>query len=154
MKVRAPAILLAFLLPLLLLVSGGRAIAQEEGAKPSISVLPYVETEVLGTCHTPRQAYLQILYWAKKDARKAALCFDTSGLDSPSSEAPDLAERMLEFLDADDRYIETDKAPIDPKFIDSRSGTHEYYDPLAPEFRIRRAANGRWLFTQRVCAES
>ncbi len=144
MKVRAPALVLAVLLPLLVLASGGRAIAQEE-ATPVL--LPDVEIEVLGTCYTPRQAYLQILYWAKKDARKAALCFDTSGLDVPSSEAPDLAERMLEFLDADDRYIATDKAPVDPEFIDTRSGKHEYYDPLAPEFRIRRADDGRWLFT-------
>ncbi len=136
--------LLAFAAALLCWLFLGTAIAQETIAK---GPLPPIEKEVGGTCHTPRQAYLQVLYWAKRDARKAALCFDTSGLVSPSKEAPDLAERLLEFLDAEARRIDTDGAPIDAAYLDPRSGQHEYYDPLAPEFRIRRAADGRWLFT-------
>jgi len=115
----------------------------EEQAAP----LPPMEDEVGGTCSTPRQAYLQILYWAKKDARKAALCFDSSQLAVPSTEAPDLAERMLEFLDAEDRRIDTDGAPTMAGYTNPLSGQFEYFDPLAPEFRIRRAADGRWLFT-------
>ncbi len=117
---------------------------EEEAAT---AALPPIDDEVGGTCHTPRQAYLQILFWAKKDPRKAALCFDSSGLATPSTEAPDLAERMLEFLDAEDRFIDTDGAPTAAGFTDPLSGQHEYFDPLAPEFRIRRAADGRWLFT-------
>lgn len=148
MKVRANAIVLALLLPLLLMLPLGQALAQEGATDEAAEVvLPDKETEVLGTCLTPRQAYLQILYWAKKDARKAALCFDTSALENPSSEAPDLAERMIEFLDADDRLIATDKAPILSDYTNPRSGKHEYYDPKAPEFRIRRMDDGRWLFT-------
>jgi len=124
----------------------GTAFAQE--ATTEEASLPPVLDEVGGTCHTPRQAYLQILHWAKKDARKAALCFDSSGLAQPNTEAPDLAERMLEFLDAEDREIDTDNAPTLAGYTDPQSGQHEYYDPVAPEFRIRRAADGRWLFTQ------
>ncbi len=143
-----PKQLLAFLLaPLLLLVMTTAPSIAQEPPPPDEVALPPIQEEVQGSCLTPRQAYLQILYWAKKDARKAALCFDTSGLQSPTTDAPDLAERMLEFLDAEDRRIATDSAPISPEFIDPRSGKHEYYDPKAPEFRIRRADDGRWLFT-------
>ncbi len=118
------------------------AVAAEPG-----QVLPPEHEEVQGTCQTPRQAYLQVLYWAKRDARKAALCFDTSRLSAPSREAPLLAERMLEFLDAEGREIDTKGAPTLAGYTDERSGQSEYYDPKAPEFRIRRAADGRWLFT-------
>ncbi len=137
------AVLLGCLLP-------HTAFGQEptnETEKPAAAALPNIDDEVGGTCHTPRQAYLQILFWAKKDSRKAALCFDSSGLAKPNTDAPDLAERMLEFLDAEDRFIDTDGAPTVPGFTDPLSGQHEYFDPLAPEFRIRRAADGRWLFT-------
>lgn len=118
--------------------------APGDEAKPAF---PPVEEEVKGTCLTARQSYLQMLYWAKKDARKAALCFDTSKLDEPANEAPDLAERMLEFLDADDRFIDPDKLPTVAGYTDPQSGQREFFAPNAPEFRIRRADDGRWLFT-------
>lgn len=109
--------------------------------------LPPEEDEVKGTCHTPRQAYLQMLYWAKKNPKKAAMCFDTSELAKPAEEAPDLAERMLEYLDAEALYINTDGAPIDPDYVDPNSGQNQYFDPKAPEFRLRKHDDGRWLFT-------
>ena len=121
--------------------------APDQDAETQAASLPPVDQEVGGTCHTPRQAYLQMLYWAKKNPGKAALCFDSSGLAVPSTDAPDLAERMLEFLDAEDRRIDTDNAPTQAGYTDPQSGQYEYFDPLAPEFRIRRAADGRWLFT-------
>ncbi|MCP4447815.1 MAG: mechanosensitive ion channel family protein [Myxococcales bacterium] len=128
-------------------VFSSTALSQEPAAAEAAEGLPPIDAEVGGTCHTPRQAYLQMLFWAKKDARKAALCFDSSGLAQPHVDAPDLAERMLEFLDAEDRLIDTDGAPTAAGYTAPGSGQHEYFDPLAPEFRIRRAADGRWLFT-------
>lgn len=120
--------------------------SQAAATEQTMPLPPEIE-EVGGTCRTPRQAYLQVLYWAKRDPRKAALCFDTSELKDPAKEAPVLAERMLEFLDAEARRIDTDGAPTLAGYTDERSGRNEYYDPLAPEFRIRLADDGRWLFT-------
>tara|TARA_R110002096_G_scaffold143328_3_gene299193 strand:+ start:54413 stop:56137 length:1725 start_codon:yes stop_codon:yes gene_type:complete len=140
----------ATILLLLCWLSLGSALAQESAAEKA--ALPPVDAEVGGTCQTPRQAYLQMLYWAKKDARKAALCFDTSGLALPHKEAPELAERMLEFLDAEGRRIDTENAPTQAGYTNPSSGQHEYFDPKAPEFRIRRAADGRWLFTPETLA--
>ena len=148
-RLRIISILVALLLATLFVAPAIAQESEENGEEISEETppLPPEQDEVGGTCHTPRQAYLQMLYWAKRDPRKAALCFDTSGLVKPAAEAPDLAERMIEFLDAETRRIDTDGAPTEAAYMDSRSGQHEYYDPLAPEFRIRRAADGRWLFT-------
>lgn len=121
--------------------------AQQAAPAKAAQALPAVEDEVQGTCYTPRQAYLQMLYWAKKDAARAALCFDGSKLSSPAKQAPALAERMLEFLDSNDRLIDVDAAPTDPEYTNAQSGQNVYWDAKAPEFRIRRADDGRWLFT-------
>jgi len=123
------------------------AFAQTKTSEAVPSELPSLESEVQGTCKTPRQAYLQILHWAAKDSVKAALCFDTSKLKNATKEAPDLAERMLEFLDANNRFIQTDKAPTNANYIDLTTKESEYFDPIAPEFHIRRVTDGRWLFT-------
>jgi MscS family membrane protein len=142
---------ISFLLVILSLIVGmlaPPALAQDtEGAKPPDIVLPAERDEVNGTCLWPRQAYLQVLWWAKEDPEKAALCFNTSKLDNPRLEAPDLAERMLEFLDAEGLKIDSDALPIDPEYTDPQSGNQEYYAPNAPRFRMRRADDGRWLFT-------
>lgn len=114
---------------------------------PGAALLPPEKQEVQGTCLTPRQAYLQVLYWAKSSPSKAALCFDTSSLTAPAEQAPELAERMLEYLDAEALYIDVDAAPADPGYVDPSSGQQQYFDPLAPQFRIRRYPDGRWLFT-------
>jgi MscS family membrane protein len=145
------SLLLTFLLLVSSTLSISTSYAQNEAAgeapEAAAQVRPPVEDEVKGTCLTARQAYLQMLYWAKKDAAKAALCFDTSNLEDPSSQAPDLAERMLEFLDAEDRFIDPDALPTVAGYTDPQSGQREYFAPNAPEFRIRRVDDGRWLFT-------
>jgi MscS family membrane protein len=148
MSATRQTLLVTFLVLVLttLVVSPANAQEASEAKVPTAS-LPPVEDEVRGTCLTPSQAYLQMLFWAKKDAAKAALCFDTSKLASPAQEAPDLAERMLEFLDANDRFIERESLPMVAGYTDPQSGQLEFFAPNAPEFRIRRADDGRWLFT-------
>jgi MscS family membrane protein len=108
---------------------------------------PPLLDEVRGTCSTPSQAYLQLLYWAKKDARKAALCFDTSKLAAPATEAPDLALRMLEALDAEELEIDRGYLPTTAGYTNADTGRSEFAAPNAPEYRMRRVDDGRWLFT-------
>ncbi len=116
------------------------------------------EDEVNGTCATPRQAWLQLLYWLQKGTRwkpsLAAACFDTSGLPPGNAkrQAADLAVKLKEALDASSAKVSTDKAPIDPNYVDEQSGLARYEDPAVAEHfdgvYVARSRDGRWLFTR------
>jgi MscS family membrane protein len=125
------------------------AVSHAQDATPAVTTtpLPLVEDEVNGTCLTPSQAYLQLLYWGKRNARKAALCFDTSKLDNPATEAPELARRMIDFLDAEVGEISRKEFPLAADYTNPDNGRPEFFASNAPEFRMRRADDGRWLFT-------
>ena len=120
--------------------------------------LPSEEAEVNGTCATPRQAWLQLLYWLQKGTRwkpaLAAACFDTSGLPpgDAKKQAGALAVQLKEALDASGALVSTDKAPTDPNYADEDSGLARYEDPAVAEHfdgvYVARSRNGRWLFSR------
>jgi MscS family membrane protein len=117
----------------------------EAEAKPAP---PAEELEVQGTCLTPRQVWLQHLYWAGKyrDYDRAAICFDGAGLPE-GSDIADLAERLLQHLDANSLRIDTEGAPTDPNYVDPNNEQSIYRDPAAPNFPIIKMADGRWMFS-------
>src|SRR5690606_18432787 len=109
--------------------------------------LPPEEEEVRGTCRTPRQAWLQVLWWHDKDPARAAACFDTSRLAEPERAAPILAGRLAEHLDAAGISIDTANAPTDPDYVDKATGRPFYRDPGAKQFVMVRVKDGRWLLS-------
>ncbi len=114
--------------------------------KPSRSELPKERFEVGGTCATPRQAWLQHLWWAGRgDYNRASLCFDSAAVARSSASAAELAERLFDHLNANALYIDTaDPRTANPNYLDPLSGEAIYADASAPAFAIRKYADGRW----------
>ncbi len=120
--------------------------------------LPAEEDEINGTCATPRQAWLQLLYWLQKGTRwkpqLAAACFDTSGLPpgTAKKQAAALAVQLKEALDASGALVSTDKAPTDPNYVDEGLGMARYEDPAVAEkfdgVYVAKTRDGRWMFTR------
>ncbi|HUS64159.1 MAG TPA: mechanosensitive ion channel domain-containing protein [Kofleriaceae bacterium] len=108
--------------------------------------LPPEEDEVGGTCATPRQAWLQLLWWAHSDPVQASLCIDTSRLENPDDAAA-LAVRLVEHLDARGLRIDTEGAPTDPAYVDPDTHRPFYRDPAAPAYVMVRGRDGRWLLS-------
>ncbi|WP_428266966.1 mechanosensitive ion channel domain-containing protein [Haliangium sp.] len=118
--------------------------------------LPAPEAEARGTCRTPRQAWLQLLYWLQKgegrwDPAKAAACFAPAGLGP--LEAGERAAMLKEILDAKNAWLEIDDIPTNPAYRDNQSGTYRYVDPVVLErvgpevYLLREPGTGRWLFS-------
>lgn len=133
--------------------SGSDQPAPAADDKPS---LPPPEQEAQGTCRTPRQAWLQLLYWLQKrenrwEPGKAAACFDSSRLSR--AEAGERATMLKELLDARNAWLEIDEIPTDPRYRDSQSGTYRYLDPVVQErigpelYLVRHPSSQRWLFS-------
>ncbi len=114
-----------------------------------------VEEEARGNCSTPRQAWLQLLYWLPPEGRasphynpaKAAACFETKGLRR--GEAAKLARKLKQVLDKNPTWVAVDDIPTDPHYVDE-SGLPRYQDPsVAADYDdivlIKRG--GRWLFS-------
>ncbi|MBT8494281.1 MAG: mechanosensitive ion channel family protein, partial [Deltaproteobacteria bacterium] len=103
-----------------------------------------------GQCETPRQAWLQLLYWLQKDRyapKRAALCFDTSRLKDPAAEAPQLAAQLIQILDANGWYVNSEELPTDPDHLDA-TNRHRYEDAAVQGKGITvYKRGGRWLFT-------
>jgi MscS family membrane protein len=111
-------------------------------------VKPRVEDEVQGTCETPREVMLQLLYWVQEgtrvDKRKAAACMDTSAMADPER-APELAARLKTTLDVRGLYIDVDAIPKDPNHKDS-SGRRRWTLPDLDDVVIVKK-DGRWMFS-------
>ena len=118
--------------------------AEDEAASSAESPIPPEFEEVQSTCLTPRQAYLQFLWWANRDPEKATHCFDLQGLTS--TEVKNIAPRFIKHLNSNGLFIDTNGAPTSPNYVDSKSKEALYFDPLAPDFVIRRYPDGRWRF--------
>jgi len=134
---------------LCVLHAGALGASAQKDTPETPRTLPVEEAEVQGTCLTPRQAWLQHLYWAggKKDYRQAALCFDTSKLQDPGK-APLLAKRLLQHLDSEGRHVDTmDLAATDPNYLDENTKRHEYRTAAASGFVIVKQDDGRWLLS-------
>ncbi|MGE0400973.1 MAG: mechanosensitive ion channel family protein [Kofleriaceae bacterium] len=89
--------------------------AQPVSAEPTSDI----STQVQGTCRTPREAMLQLLYWIQDaedrvDPARAAACFDTSTISR--STAATRAEQLKRTLDARGLYIDIDAIPASPDY--------------------------------------
>lgn len=118
---------------------------------------PPVEAEVQGTCRTPRQAWLQLLYWLQQkenrwEPARAAACFDTARLADPGL-AGERATMLKELIDSRNAWIEIDELPTNPDYQDNVTGTFRYVQPsvrdrLGPAVYLQRdARTGMWLFS-------
>ena len=113
--------------------------------------LPSPETEAQGTCATPRQAWLQLLYWLseKNDPNNAAICFDLSAFEDPSNQAPERATMLKRVLDAKPTWVAVDSLSMDPNYLDAQ-GLHQYEAPSVqvdyPGLTLIKK-NDRWLFS-------
>lgn len=106
---------------------------------------------VQGTCATPYEAMLQLLYWVQPGTRvdetQAAACFDPTGAPDPSR-LPDLARKLKLALDAKGLYIDVESIPKDPDYRDD-SGIRRWR--LPDDGRIEIVKKGdRWLFAPRT----
>jgi MscS family membrane protein len=133
-------------------LGGDAARAQSDGGEetatePEPRPLPAERTEIGGSCDTPRQVWLQHLWWSARERYdRAAACFDTTGLTS--DQAAQLAERLFDHLNAYGLYIDTaDPDSADAGYIDPGSGQAAYFADKAPRFEIRKYPDGRWRFT-------
>jgi MscS family membrane protein len=133
-------------------LGGDAARAQSEGGEetatePEPRPLPAERTEVGGTCKSPRQVWLQHLWWSTRERYdRAAACFDTTGLTS--DQAAQLAERLFDHLNAYGLFIDTaDPDSADAGYIDPVTGQAAYFADKAPRFEIRKYPDGRWRFT-------
>jgi MscS family membrane protein len=84
-----------------------------------------VEDQVQGTCRTPREAMLQLLYWiqeadARVDLAKAAACFEAAGLEA--GELQDRAHKLKRTLDARGIYIDVEAIPDDAAYLNPAGG--------------------------------
>ncbi len=123
----------------------------EQNQPDKSSILPSTETEAQGTCRTPRQAWLQLLYWLsdKNDPKRAAACFDKSAFNNPEEDAPRRATVLKRVLDAKPTWVAIDDIPIDHNYRNA-NGLHLYEDPSVkadyPGITLIKK-NGQWLFS-------
>lgn len=117
------------------------------GTRPAAAE-PDVGDQVQGTCRTPREAMLQLLYWIQPDANRvdparAAACVDATGVGA--AVAADRASQLKRTLDARGLYIDVDAIPNDPDFT-AASGEHRWRLPPLEVVEIVKRG-GRWVFS-------
>lgn len=118
------------------------AIARVAAADPS------VEPQVQGTCSTPREAMLQLLYWIQDgedrvDPARAAACFDTRTIDA--TVAADRAEQLKRVLDARGLYIDIEAIPASADYT-ATDGLHRWRLPDFEAVEIVKLGE-RWVFS-------
>lgn len=107
-----------------------------------------VDEMVQGTCRSPREAVLQLLYWIQDSENRvapdrAAACFDGSELDRET-----VAKRALDLkrtLDARALYIDVDSIPDAPDYTNAASA-HRWRLPALEQIEVVRVGE-RWLFS-------
>jgi len=111
--------------------------------------LPADVEEAQGTCKTPRQAWIQLLYWLQQgkrwDPEKACACFDRRGL--PAGRAEELAVKLKKVLDARALWVPTDSLPTDPQ-LRNAEGLHRhllYQEELG--WIVLERHGDKWLFS-------
>lgn len=110
--------------------------------------LPPPVEEAQGGCETPRQAWLQLLFWLQDDTwdpARATACFDGADLDA--AEAKARAVELKQILDARGWLIRDTQLPTDPDYVDPQRGVHVYEDPAVEGegiYVVRE--NDRWVF--------
>ncbi len=132
--------------------SATEAHEDEPDATVAAAELAPEQAEARGTCATPRQAWLQLLYWSgKQQWQRAAICFDKTGLTE--RESAELAERLFDHLNANGLLIDTrDPETASAGYLDPESGEPSYSAPPAPAFVIQRFEDGKWRFSGEALA--
>lgn len=134
------------LLAVVCALAPGEVFADDKpAAKPA--ELP-VESQVQGTCRTPREAMLQLLYWiqpaeGRVEAERAAGCFDTSVVGATIG--AERAEQLKRTLDARGLYIDVDAIPGEPDFK-TAAGVHRWRLPELDAVEIVKLGD-RWKFS-------
>lgn len=131
------------------LVCAGVAAAESTPAAPAEAAPPpLIEEQVQGTCRTPREAMLQLLYWIqdgenRNEPARAAACFDDS--TTGALEAAERASQLKLTLDARGLYIDVDAIPATPDFR-AADGVHRWRLPELPSIEIVKLGD-RWKFS-------
>ncbi len=104
--------------------------------------------QVQGTCRTPREAMLQLLYWiqptkARIDPNKAAACFDTSQLGAAT--VATRAELLKQTLDVRGMYIDVDAIPNEADYK-TAAGIHRWRLPELEAVEIVKLGS-KWMFS-------
>lgn len=107
-----------------------------------------VEDQVQGTCSTPREAMLQLLYWIQDredrvEPARAAACFDTSTFDA--AVAAERAEQLKRALDARGLYVDIDAIPANADYTGS-DGLHRWRLSGIDGVEIVKLGD-RWVFS-------
>jgi MscS family membrane protein len=115
---------------------------------PEAPATTSIDAQVQGTCRTPREAMLQLLYWVQQGDRRveparAAACFDTSTVGTDV--AAERAVQLKNTLDARGLYVDTEAIPADPDFT-AADGFHRWRLPDLSAVEIVKLGN-RWLFS-------
>ena len=106
------------------------------------------ESQVQGTCRTPREAMLQLLYWVQdRDRRvepeRAAACFDASSVGQEV--AATRAVQLKRTLDARGLYVDVDAIPATADFT-TGDGVHRWRLADLPAVEIVKLGD-RWVFS-------
>ena len=139
-----------WLLLLALVISPSMVIAAPSDTPPPAAPaadIPIID-QIGGTCRSPREAMLQLLYWIQDaeqrvDPARAAACFERAGLTQDG-----LAERALQLkrmLDARGLYIDVEAIPTDPGYT-SAQGIHRWRLPGLEAVEIVKLGD-RWQFS-------
>jgi hypothetical protein len=107
-----------------------------------------IEGQVQGSCQTPREAMLQLLYWIQEaedrvDPERAAACFDTSVVGA--SVAAERAQQLKATLDARGLYIDVAAISESPDF-QSTDGIHRWRLHDLPVVEIVKLGD-QWKFS-------
>jgi MscS family membrane protein len=125
-----------------------RVVAAPSEPAPVTLVPSSTEAQVGGTCRTPREAMLQLLYWIQDaenrvDPGRAAACFDRGALTAAT-----IADRALQLkrtLDARGLYIDVDAIPTNPDHT-AADGFHRWRLPELEVVEIVKLGD-RWKFS-------
>lgn len=122
-----------------------RADATPTTSAPSASP---VEDEVQGTCRSPREAMLQLLYWIQDgdervDLVRAAACLEPAGLGG--TELAARAGLLKRTLDARGLYVDVDAIPQSPDYLGAE-GSGRWRLPGLRQIEIAKVGD-RWLFS-------
>jgi MscS family membrane protein len=119
-----------------------------------------VEQLVQGTCRSPREAILQLLYWIpeggpvagtrQNDRARAAACMDPTGVADPNRLGK-LAYQLKRAIDLQGYFVDLDSIPADANFVDA-AGISRYRLPDLAEVEVVRIGE-RWLFSRRTVRE-
>lgn len=106
------------------------------------------EDSVQGTCATPFETMLQLLWWVQKGSRvdkeRAAACLDPAGVAN-ATELPELAWRLKTTLDVLGLYIDVPAIPKNPDYKDD-SGQSRWRLPDLQAVEIVKKGD-KWLFS-------